>query len=200
LISVQDPDRRAEVAHLCGDQKQVVGAAWFFAFVADLWRLEESSAKAGDRPNGVDAIEMYTVAAIDAALAAERMVVAAEACGLGTCYIGGLRNHQPEVSRLLNLPRRTAPLFGLCLGVPAPEARSDIKPRLAAHAIWFRESYDPDPDVAEYEGRMREFYAAQGMNPDVGWAKRNGRRASDEGMSGRERMREFLDDQGLATR
>ena len=74
VISVRDPENRKAIAEACGSQKQILTAPWFFAFVADLHRLTRY---ADQVPSGIDTLEMYTVAVIDAALAAERMVCAA---------------------------------------------------------------------------------------------------------------------------
>ncbi|MER3466208.1 MAG: hypothetical protein C4340_03365 [Armatimonadota bacterium] len=128
---------------------------------------------------------------VDAALAAERMVCAAETLGLGICYIGALRNDAQGVAQLLNLPDGTFGAFGLCLGWPSPDAKSEIKPRLRPNTIWFKERYQAETDISEYDERMRQFYASQGMNPGVTWSMRSGKRVDDHHLTGRERLREF---------
>lgn len=197
VISVNDPEKRAALAEACGNQKQVVTAPVFFAFLADLHRL---SSYAGEVPSGLDTIEMYTVAVIDAALAAERMVCAAEALGFGICYIGGLRNQPETVKELLRLPERVAPVFGLCIGVPAETAHAEIKPRLAQDQVWFQDTYGESLDPSEYDERAGEFFGSQGMSSDVPWSLKNAARTRDEGLSGREKLLEFLNAQGLARR
>jgi nitroreductase len=202
VVSVQDPARRAAVAKLCGGQKHILEAAWFFAFVADMARCERVSRAAGVEPAALETVEMYTMAVVDAALAAERMACAAEAQGLGICYIGALRNDPPAVRDLLRLPAKTFAVFGFCIGRPAEPCRAEIKPRLAQDAVWFREGYDPAPDVAEYDARMKPFYESQGQKSDVTWTMRSARRVdgSAQQMGGRERQMEFLRGQGLNLR
>lgn len=197
VVSVKDPVKRAAIAEACGSQKQVVTAPLFFAFLADLHRI---AAYAGEVPSGLDTIEMYTVAVIDAALAAERMVCAAEALGFGICYIGGLRNQPDTIKELLQLPDRVAPVFGLCIGVPAETAHADIKPRLGQDQVWFEEVYGEALDPGEYDARAGEFFGAQGMAIDVPWSQKNAARTRDEGLSGREKLLDFLQKQGLARR
>ena len=200
LVSVQSPEKREQVALLCGDQSQVRGAAWFFAFVADHARLRSIGQAAGETCAGLDYNEFYTMAVIDVALAAERMVCAAEALGLATCYIGGLRNDVAGVKALLGLPCGTVPLFGLCLGWPVAADSSAIKPRLPQASVWFRETYDLQAGTGDYDDRMRKFYESQGMNGDVTWAMRSVRRVDGEHMTGRERLKPFLTEQGLDKR
>lgn len=199
LVSVQDPERRRELNQFCGDQRQVATAPWFFAVCADLNRLV-SQAPDPAMPDGVDTVEMYTVACVDAALAAERMVVAAESLGLGTCYIGALRNHPHEVRRILNLPDRVFGVFGLCIGWPEEDKFPRMKPRLHPDQLWFREQYPAHLDVQEFDARMGEEYARDGRDEGVPWSARMARRASLRGLSGREKLQEFLHAVGLNRR
>lgn len=200
VVSVQDPARRAEIARLCADQRQVRNAPWFFAFVADHHRLAQAAAQAGEDALGLDYCEFYTMAVIDAALAAERMVCAAEGLGLGICYIGALRNDVYGVKRLLKLPERTVGLFGLCLGWPDPEIANPIKPRLPQPCVWFEEEYDPVAGIGDYDGRMTRFYVEQGMKGDVTWSMRSGRRVDEHHLTGREALLKFIQEQGLNRR
>lgn len=198
IVSVQEPSRREAIAKLCADQDQIRSAAWFFAFLADHHRLRRASEQTGIDPAGLDYVEFYTMAVIDAALAAERMVCAAESLGIGICYIGALRNDPEGVRNLLELPSGTFGVFGLCLGWPTDEPRETIKPRLPQGSIWFREKYETDVDVSGYNNRMREFYLSEGMKAEFTWAQRSGRRANQ--LTGREVLKEWLESQGFNLR
>jgi nitroreductase len=198
IVSVQEPARREAIARLCADQDQIRSAAWFFAFLADHHRLRRASEQAGIDPAGLDYVEFYTMAVIDAALAAERMVCAAESLGMGICYIGALRNDPEGVRKLLDLPIGTFGVFGLCLGWPAEEPTETIKPRLLQDSIWFRERYLTDVDVSNYNNRMREFYLSEGMRAEYTWAQRSGRRANQ--LTGREVLKNWLESQGFNLR
>lgn len=200
LVSVQDPALRTQVAQCCADQKQVHAAPWFFAFLADHHRLRRAALAVDEGAEGLDYLEFFLMASLDAALAAERMVVAAESVGLGVCYIGALRNDPEEVARLLALPEGVFGLFGLCIGYPAEGLAAEIKPRLPQDAIWFRDRYDPETGVGDYDARMREFYEAQQMKGDVTWSMRSGRRVDGRHMTGREVLLEWLRGRGFLRR
>ncbi len=200
IVSVQDSERRETLAQLCGDQQQIRDAAWFLCFLADHHRLRHAAELAGETAEGLDYNEFYTMAVIDAALAAERMVCAAESLGIGICYIGGLRNNPDLVAQALGLPAGVFGVFGLCLGWPNTEHPAEVKPRLGQHSIWFRETYDVNASVEEYNTRMADFYASQGMKGDVSWSKRSGRRVGLTQMTGREVLKEWLNRQGLDVR
>lgn len=200
LVSVQDPERRARMVELCDNQRQVQTAPWFFAFLADHHRLRRIAAELGEGGEGLDYVEFLLMAAFDVALAAERMVCAAEAMGLGICYIGALRNDPAGVRDLLELPDGVFGAFGLCLGYPAEEARAEIKPRLGQPSVWFRERYDAEAPVTEYDDRMRAFYETQRMKGDPQWSRRSAIRTDEHHLTGREMLLEWLRGQRLGIR
>lgn len=200
VVSVQDSERRAEVAKIAGDQKQIVDAPWFLAFCVDLHRLGKAAEAVGENPASLDTAEFYTMAVVDAALAAERLVCSAESIGIASCYIGALRNDAYGVRELLNLPSQVFGLFGLCLGYPADDAVAEIKPRLGQESVWFEEEYDSERGIGDFDARMVAFYESQGINSSVNWSMRSGRRVNGEQMTGREVIKQFLADQGLDLR
>lgn len=202
IVSVQDPDRRNAIAELCSNQNQVRQAAWFLAFLADVYRLEQAAAQVGIETAGTDTTEFLIMACVDAALAAERMVCAAESLGIGICYIGALRNDPAGVQKLLGLPAGTFGVFGLCLGWPEEPLTAAIKPRLAQSNVWHRERYETSVDVSDYDMRMRAFYESQQMKGEVTWSMRSGRRAdgSKKSMGGREHLAGWLASQGMGRR
>lgn len=200
IVSVQDRERRDQIATLCADQRQVRGAAWYFAFCVDHYRLRKAAREVGETAAGLDYAEFYTMGLIDAALAAERMVCAAESLGLGICYIGALRNHPDSIQDLLGLPDGVFGAFGLCLGWPAEESRSKIKPRLDQDAIWFRERYDTNVDTSDFEARMLAFYESQNMPGERSWRKRSGVRADNDHLTGRHILKGWLERLGFNRR
>lgn len=200
VVTVQDPERREAIGKLCDPNPQIRTASWFLCFLADHYRLRQAALNAGEEAKGLDFMEYYTMAAIDAALAAERLVCAAEALGIGVCYIGGLRNDPKGVKDLLGLPEGVFGVFGLCLGWPAEPLKAEIKPRLAPSAVCYSERYNLNPDVDEYNPRMSEFYVSQGMKGDFNWSSRSGRRVDEEHLTGRESQKAFLEAQGFAKR
>jgi nitroreductase len=200
VISVQDPERREAIAELCDNQIQVKEAPWFFCFFADHHRLQQAALRVGEDPANLDYTEFFTMAVVDAALAAERMVCAAESLGMGICYIGALRNDPAGVQQFFNLPEGVFGVFGLCIGYPADDLVTEVKPRLNQDQIWFRETYDRDVSTEEYDARMRPFYEAMKMKGDYTWSARSGRRLSLKAMTGREVLFDWLRSRGMLRR
>ncbi len=202
VVEIDDPERRDRIAELSADQVQIRTAGWFLAFIADHHRLRQAGSSVGESCEGLDYAEYMIMAIVDAALAAERMVAAAEHLGIGSCYIGALRNNPAEIQELLQLPTGTFGVFGLCLGYPAEPMTAAIKPRLLPSAVRHREVYHPDmsQEVAEYDERMRAFYETQRMKGDVTWSSRSGRRVDEHHLGGREVLLEYLRNQGFLRR
>ena len=120
---MRDPERKARLARAGGDQEHIRQAPLFLVWLADLARLERVAGQVGEACAGLDYLEMFEVGVIDAALAAQNAVAAAESLGLGTVYIGAMRNHPEAVAAELALPPRVTAVFGLCVGTPDPRPR-----------------------------------------------------------------------------
>ncbi len=191
-ITVQDPTRRAQVNALCSNQKQITTASVFLVVCVDLYRHQTMS-----QPNGLQFTEVFVTGCVDAALATERLVCAAESLGIGSCYIGAIRNHPKELAELLALPHQVFGIFGLCLGYLNPETVADIKPRLAQSSLVFPERYDATHRPTEYDERMRHYFANRNVDPAITWSMRSGRRLSEGNMSGREQLGAILRDFGF---
>ncbi len=200
-VAVTDPARKAEASKLCGDQDSIRQAPLFLVFCADLARLSAVSEREGLPGAALDYTEMLVTAIIDASLAAQNAAVAAEGLGMGTCYIGGARNHPQELAALLGLPPRVVALFGLTVGEPTEDDTTEIKPRLPQSGLIFRETYDSharDAAVSEYNGIMRDFYARQKMDGHGDWSQQSAKRVADaKALMGRDTLRQILEERGF---
>lgn len=65
-----------------------------------------------------------------------------ESLGLGSVYIGAIRNAPKQVAEELALPPRVLPVFGLCAVCADPDAPAEIKPRLPQSVVLHRDRYD----------------------------------------------------------
>jgi len=136
---LKEPGRRARIAALFPDMPWIGAAPVFLVFLGDARRLEKIGALRGlALDNG--ALEGFFNAAIDAALALQSCVLAAETVGLGTCPISVLRNRIAEVAEILALPDKVFPVAGLCLGYPAQEGF--VSMRLPLEATVHVDRYD----------------------------------------------------------
>lgn len=204
VVAVRDPARRADLADLAGGQAHIRQAPLQLVWLADLARLERIANQLGRPSAALDYLEMLLVGTVDAALAAQNAVMAAQSMGLGTVYIGAMRNQPEAVARLLQLPPRVVAVFGLCVGYPDPEQPAAIKPRPPQRVVLHRETYSlpvQDEGVAAYNAVMRRFYDEQGMQVHGTWAVHSAKRvAGPESLSGRDRLVEALKALGFPLR
>ncbi|MFS0822834.1 oxygen-insensitive NADPH nitroreductase [Bacillus sp. 1P02SD] len=150
IIGVKDPNKKQSLAEIVGNQAYVAENGHFFVFCGDLHRHQViSEIEEKDLSTSLESTEKFMVATIDAALAAQNAVLAAESMGLGACYIGGLRNNLEEVCEILNIPTFVIPLFGIAVGYPAQ--MPDKKPRLPYEHIYHEEEYEQDKAIYKQE-------------------------------------------------
>ncbi|MCZ8183815.1 MAG: NADPH-dependent oxidoreductase [Beijerinckiaceae bacterium] len=203
VVAVTDPARKAVLAEIAGGQKHILQAPLMLVWLADLSRLKAMADSRGQAAEGLDYLEMATVAIVDAALAAQNAVIAAESLGLGTVYIGALRNDPGRVAALLGLPKMVFAVFGLCVGHPAEEVVTGVKPRLSPEVVLHRETYgqSADPEaIARYDVAMQDFQGEQGMRRQP-WSDQALARVADaRALSGRDVLAKVLGERGFRLR
>ncbi len=199
VVEVRDPARKARLAEVAGGQEHIVQAPVLLVWTADFARLRQLADDRGVPLDGADYLESSYVGFIDAALAAQNAVVAAESLGLGTVYIGALRNDPERVAAELGLPDHVFAVFGLVVGHPDPAEGTRVKPRLPQAAVLHQETYDlagQRAPIDTYEERIGEIYADQGL--PFSWTERVlARLASVASLNGRHRLRESLQTRGF---
>ncbi|MGC2414726.1 MAG: nitroreductase family protein [Stellaceae bacterium] len=145
VIWLKDRARRDRLAALFPDMPWIGTAPVFLVFLGDARRLERLGELRG-KPQDNGTLEGFFNATVDAALALQSCVLAAETLGLGACPISVLRNRIAEVAEILALPHKVFPVAGLCLGYPAQTGF--ISMRLPLEATVHVDTYD-DTRLAE---------------------------------------------------
>lgn len=196
VVAVQDPARKNTLAQLAGNQAHIRQCPLFLVWLADLSRLDYLAGQQEMTADGLNYTEMFVVAVVDAALAAQNATVAAESLELGTVYIGGIRNQPEQVAETLHLPPHLFAVFGMCVGYRDPANTATVKPRLPQEAVLHRETYDltqQEGAITQYNETMQQFYGSQQMNVAGDWAEHSLKRvATAQALSGREHLRESL--------
>jgi nitroreductase len=201
VVAVTDPATKSAMAALAGGQKHIEECPVYLLFVADLARLNRIAERAGLPAAGNDTFEMFLVASIDAALAAQNATLAAESLDLSTVYIGAMRNNPEQAAALIGLPAAAAVVFGLCIGYAAEGREGAVKPRLPQDAVLHRERYDltrQDAAIARYNEAMIAFNRRENPNTTTPWTVHSARRvAGPETLSGRHRLLQILKRMGF---
>jgi nitroreductase len=203
VVAVEEPERKARLSVLAANQKFIRDAPLLLVWLADLSRLDRVGKAHGKEMEGIHYLEAFILGLVDAALAAQNAVTAAESLGLGCVYIGAMRNKPAEVAAELGLPPNVMAVFGLSVGYPDPAVRTEIKPRLPLGLVLHRETYGAPAEaevVARYDAALAEFSRRNGMG-DTAWTPRVLTRiGTTKGLTGRDKMREVLTAMGFGLR
>ncbi len=178
VVAVEGEARKDRLAALCGNQEQIRQCPTFLAFCADLHRLKRVCEREGTQIQ-TEYVEAFLTAAVDAALLAQNVALAAESLGLGIVYIGAIRNNPAEIVTELALPDLVFPVTGMCLGYPGE--RPKAKPRLPLPAVLHREHYqqeEMDTHLDAYDAEIvgRELFRHLETGEVYGWMARAARR------------------------
>jgi hypothetical protein len=115
-----------------------------------------------DAPDNFDNFMSFMIAAIDATLASQNVALAAEALGLGICYMGSTLANCDRIGRLLEAPPGVVPVVGFSLGWPAedPAPRDRLPLSGLVHYETYRDYSDADVRAiyAERERKGWERY------------------------------------------
>jgi len=203
VVAVQDTQRKSRLAKIAGNQDFIAQCPLFLVWVADLHRLKRCSQERSFPAGALEYLETFVVALIDVALAAQNATVALESMGLGTVYVGAVRNAPDAVAAEIGLPEMTIPLFGMCVGYPDTTVKRAVKPRLTQRAVLHRERYDWEVQrepIEQYDRKLTDFWMSQGQAPTT-WTDAVARRVSGlEAMHGREHLRQMLTSFGFELR
>tara|TARA_R110000787_G_scaffold62806_1_gene141795 strand:- start:791 stop:1603 length:813 start_codon:yes stop_codon:yes gene_type:complete len=200
IVVTTDPVQLGRLAELNPDTGHMRYCPVFLTFCADIRRAQRIADRHGCEyaSNNMDT---FLNATVDAALAMQCFITAAEAEGLGCAPISQVRNRIGEFCAALDLPPGVFPIAGLTLGWPAWEGRMNA--RLPPSVVIHRERYDDDAleaGIDAYDARRQETNPAP---PDPaggaprGWSESAARQLSKEERGG---FRAFLQGHGFELR
>lgn len=203
VVAIQSQERKARLATFAGNQAHIRQAPLFLVWLADLSRVSRLAEREGVALEAVPYLESLLLGTIDAALAAQNAVVALESLGLGSVYIGAIRNDIEAVAKELELPPQVYPVFGLCVGYPSLERPAQVKPRLPQAAVLHHETYSAQAESAaieQYDSRLGAFYSREGLKA-AGWSEQViARLRSVANLHGREELVDELKRLGFGLR
>lgn len=167
IIGVTDESKKSKLAEISG-QAYVKDNGHLLLFCADFYRntLYANETQYNEMKINLENTEHFLVATIDAALAAQNAAIAAEALGLGICYLGSLRNNIEAVDKLFELPEHVIPLFGMAIGVP--DHNPDKKPRLPIAAFYSENEYVKKEELTkslqQFDNTIQTYYQNRSTN------------------------------------
>jgi nitroreductase len=194
VIKVTDPGKRERIAVHFPAMPWIGQSPVFLVFCGDARRLERICAMRGHPQENRD-LEAFLNASVDAALAMQTFILAAESVGLGCCPISVIRNQMETVARELALPGGVFPVAGLCVGYPAGAGHISMRlpPSVTVHSNTYDDS-GLERKIDEYDRRRDARHTIardQQRNPKrfgyaefYGWSEDKARQAAQpEGAS-----------------
>mgnify|MGYP001453250665 FL=1 len=138
IIVTRDEGIKKELLPLHFNQPMVTEAPVVLTFCADFNRFSKWCRLRNAEP-GYDNFLSFMTAAIDALIAAQTFCIAAEANGLGICYLGTTTYMAHRIIDVLKLPKGVVPVTTITLGWPAEEPEQTD--RLPLEAVVHHEVY-----------------------------------------------------------
>lgn len=144
VIVTTEPSALQRLANI-HDNGAMARAPVVLTFCADWSRMARWCDLRGARPQ-YDNWMAFITGNNDAMVAAQTVAVAAEASGLGICFLGSTTWATPQLCDFFALPQHVHPVTSLMLGWPAETPA--IRSRLPMDGIVHRERYAPLTDEA----------------------------------------------------
>ena len=117
IIITRDDDKKRELAPLHFNQNMVTEAQVILTFCADFNRFNKWCILREADP-GYNNFLSFITASIDALIVAQTFCIAAEAKGLGICYLGTTTYMAHKIIDVLKLPKGVVPVTTVTLGWP----------------------------------------------------------------------------------
>jgi len=152
IVIVRETAIRKAIVDTIPEMPWIMDAPVFLVFVGNGARLPMMS-KRRDKPFPNDHLDAFFNAAVDGAIVMTTFIQAATAVGLGICPISSVRDYPSIVAKALNLPPRTVPIAGLCVGWP--EQPGEITPRLSLSTTMIENHYGDRDLIGEIEAYDR---------------------------------------------
>ncbi|MGE4584262.1 MAG: nitroreductase family protein [Sphaerochaeta sp.] len=165
IIEVHDPAKKEQLAEICDNQMMITKAPLVWVFLADMQKwvnyFKESGAvdhamQQKDIPFRKPGLGDLHLCMQDAIVAAQNAVVAAQALGLGSCYIGDVIERFEDLRQLLDLKQYTIPACMLIFGYPkGKQQATKLTPRCPASSVFMLDTY-AEPHLPDMERAYQE--------------------------------------------
>ena len=138
IIVSKDEEMKRRLWEVHFKQKMVLDAPVVLTFCADIRRFNKWCEQSNAEP-GYDNFLWFINAAIDAILATQNAVIAAESFGLGICYLGTVTYNADKIVEILQCPEYVVPVTTIVIGYPADTP--PLTDRLPLEAVVHNETY-----------------------------------------------------------
>lgn len=145
IVQIEDQATREGLASRCG-QSFIGRAPVLLLFCIDLHRLQRWARLRVAPFTAHHSFRHFWIAFQDTIICAQNVCTAADAMGLGSCYIGTSMESIANLRQMLALPEGVLPVVLLCLGYPKarPSPRRKLDVDVIVHHERYREMSDEE--------------------------------------------------------
>lgn len=149
IIEVEDQKIKDQLVSTCDNQPFIASSSYLLLFLADYQRWVDLYKAAGCESRAEElgiqtrqpAEGDLVLALMDALIAAQTAVIAAESMGIGSCYIGDIIENFESHQEIFQLPQYTFPAALICFGRSAEKSNGKPRPRFNREFIVHKNSY-----------------------------------------------------------
>jgi len=163
IVVLKDQGRRARLLELVPQTAWAKKAPLLLVFLGDVRRGRRIAGQRGYEHRN-DNVDTFMNAAVDAALAMQCFISAAEAMGLGCCPLSVVRNDLDGLQALLDLPPGVFPIAGLAAGWP--ETEPPVSMRLPPEIVIHEDRYDDSRLEAAIDAYDDRVFAKAPIPPE----------------------------------
>lgn len=155
IIRISDPELKRRLSESCDHQPFIEKAKLVLVFCADCLKWYKAYREGGCEARAPDVGDLL-LAVSDANIAAQNAVVAAEALGVGSCYIGDIMENIETQREILGLPKYVFPAVMLVFGYPTEQQKAREKPKRFDLRYIVSENRYREPDADELRAMFSE--------------------------------------------
>ena len=163
IIRVTDKEKKHRLSLSCDNQPFIEKASLVLVFCADCLKWLQAYREAGCEPRRPDVGDLM-LAVSDASIAAQNAVTAAQALGIGSCYIGDIMENYELQREILGLPHYVFPAVMLVFGYPTGQQKARPKPERFDQRFIVHENVYHELDGAQLREMFSERAGAKGFD------------------------------------
>ncbi len=178
VVMITDQDKLDKLSAINWNQPHIKTAGAYLVFAIDNNRQDAViNSENGSSTSIQDDIESIIVGSVDAGLLSQSVELLLQAQGIGTCFVGGVRNNIVEVAKIAGITGIATPVVGMVVGNPEGGIENDplnIRPRVDFDSYFFEEEYDEQKvrdGAVKYSTDLTEWWAAKGKKEHQSYAQ-----------------------------
>lgn len=146
VIEVIDQTKKDELCALCENQIMISRAPGVWLFLSDMerfytWMKEKKTAESFGEELKSPGIGTFHLGMQDAIIAAQNAVIAAEALGMHSCFVGDIIENYEKIQALFNLPKYAVPACLLIFGYAKSIPNTPLTTRPEPDYVFMKDSY-----------------------------------------------------------